>query len=203
MLRGLVVSNGIGGEAAYPSDDRIQFDIVQIDEYFRFSLDGYDLLVTPNGIDHVALFRKRQAIAAFLQAGNALLCCCGWFLDWVPGNRWIHDNSHPTREMRHSIGVDLHRLLRGVDLSQLDHNRHGISGWWACGYIEPAESANVLIQDTWGRAIVVLDSNSTGGTMLLTASGPLGDYSRYGVEAGPTQVLYQNFVDYLARRRVN
>lgn len=202
MLRGLVVSNGIGGETAYPSDRHIRFDVVPIGEAFDLSLAGYDLLVAPNGTDHVALYRQRHTIAASLDAGGALLCCCGWFLDWVPGNRWIHDNSHPTREMRHVVGVDRHGLLRGVDLSQLDHNRHGISGWWACGYIEPAAQADVLIRDTWGRAVVVLDAQTTRGTMLLTASGPLGDYSRYGVAAGPTQVLYDNFLNHLAARQM-
>jgi hypothetical protein len=197
MLRGLVVANGIGSELAFPSEARIHYDIVEIDEHFQLSLNGYDLLIAPNGTDHVALYRQRHLIRDFLNAGNALLACCGWFLDWVPGNRWLHDNSHPTRAMRHAIGLDRHGLLRNVDLSRLDHNRHGISGWWACGYIEPATCADVLIHDTWGRAIVVLDSNSTRGTMLLTASGPLGYASHDGVEAEPTQVLYENFLDYL------
>jgi len=202
MLKGLVVSNGIGAEAAYPSDSRIKYDVVATGDHFDLSLDGYDLFVAPNGTDHVALYRQRQAIADHLNRGGALLCCCGWFLDWVPGNRWIHDNSHPTREMRHCVGTDRQGLLRNVDLSHLDHNRHGISGWWACGYVEPATGADVLIQDPWGRAIVVLDTTSTPGTMLLTASGPLGDYSRYGVEAGPPQVLYDNFLNYLTQCRI-
>ncbi len=197
MLRGLVVSNGIGGEGAYPSNDRVQFDVVEIGGDRELSLEGYDLLVAPNGTDHVALYQQRQVIHEFLNAGGALLCCCGWFLDWVPGNRWVHDNSHPTFEVRHRVGVDRNGLLTDVDLGHLDRNEHGISGWWSCGYIKPAAGADVLIEDTWGRAIVVFDAQSTRGTMLLTASGPLGDYRRYGVEAGPTQILYDNYLNYV------
>lgn len=199
MVRTLVIANGTGSEEAFPDREGFQIDVVQVGPRFQPDLTDYSLLIVPNGADHVAMFRIRDSVRAFLDRGGSLFCFCGWFLDWIPGHRWVHDNTHPTREMRHHAGEDPQGLLQGVDLTQLDHNRHGISGWWACGYIEPAKGANVLIRDPWGRALVVADDSTTPGFLFLTASGPLGDYSRYG-ERGPLLRLYENAMDFVQRR---
>lgn len=199
MLKAIVVSNGIGAENAYLSNSEVDFEVVQIGPDFTLDLQGYELLVIPNGTDHVALYRNREKIREFLDHGNMLFCFCGWFLDWVPGNRWIHDNSKATRDVRHFSGDNYFSLLDGVDVAKLDHNSLGISGWWACGYIEPADGATVLISDTWGRAIVVVDDVTTPGLMFLTASGPVGDYRRYG-DTGPIGQIYQNLMRLAASR---
>lgn len=201
MLKGLVVGNGIGSEQYYPNRNEISYTVQQIDARFALQLDGYDVLIIPNGTDHVALYRERQTIRRFLEQGKVLLCCCGWFLDWVPGNRWIHDNSKPTRDMRHIGGRDPLGLLQNVDLAKLDTNEHDISGWWACGFIEPAAGADVVLHDTWGRAVIVSDSVSTPGLMILTASGPIGDSSAFGYSAGPIQRLYENFIQAVITRQ--
>lgn len=197
MKRALVVSNGIGAELAYPSTSEICFDVVQVVPNLALNLDIYDLLVVPNGADHVAMFRNRDKVRDFLRQGKSLACFCGWFMDWIPGNRWIHDNSHPTKQMRHFKGADSLGLLSGVDLSRLDHNQHGISGWWSCGYIQSSQGAETLIYDTWGRSIVVIDQASTAGLMFLTASGPIGNYGRYVDESNPIGQIYDNFLKYV------
>lgn len=194
MLTGLVVSNGIGSEAYYPSRAEIEFTVHELDAKFQVDLLKYDVLVVPNGTDHVALYREREAIRNFLDQGKVLLCCCGWYLDWVPGNRWIHDNSQPTRDMRHFVGSDPLGLMQNVDIAKLDKNQHGISGWWACGFIEPAPNADVVLHDTWNRAIMVSDSHSTAGLMVLTASGPIGDSAAFGYNESPLQSIYENFL---------
>ena len=200
MKRALVISNGIGAERAFPNREDVCFEVAQVGPDFSVDLAGYDILIAPNGTDHVALYRMRQQIRNFLEAGNSLLCFCGWFLDWVPGNRWIHDNSKPTRDVRHFVGEDQLGLLDEVNLTALDHNRHGISGWWACGFIEPAPGATVLIKDTWDRALVVVDTVTTNGLMILTASGPLGDYSHRGRGTSPLSCLYDNVIRHCANR---
>src|SRR5262245_11813952 len=120
------------------------------------------------------MWRARESVRRTLDRGGALVCADGWFTDWVPGHRWVHDNSHPTCEVRYRIGVDRHRLLDGIDLDQFIFS-HGVSGWWACGYLESPPHADVLLEDTWGRPVMVLDEDTTAGRMLLTASGPLAE----------------------------
>lgn len=199
-LRGLVISSGIGAEEAFSNRPEIEFGVAQVGPHFDPDLSNYDVLIAPNGTDHVALYRIKDKIRAFLDRGGAVCCFCGWFTDWIPGNRWIHDNSHPTREHRHILGDDPHDLMHGVDLARLDHNRHGISGWWACGYIEPANGANVLIKDPWERALVIYDDVTTPGAIYATASGPIGDYTRYEAKGSPISVMYENLLTHLTHR---
>ena len=199
MLSALVISNGIGAAEAYRSNTDIRYDVIEIGPGFRFDADGYDVLLVPNGTDHVAMLHARDDVRAVLERGGALFCFCGWFTDWVPGNRWIHDNSYPTKDVRHHLGIDRHGLFAGVDLAKFDHNRHGISGWWACGYIEPAPDADAVLLDTWGRAVVVLDEATTPGLILATASGPLGDFGDYG--GGALAAVYGHLLRYVAARR--
>lgn len=193
VLRGIIISNGIGSENSFKNRSEITFDHIIVDKDFEVDLTSYDLLIVPNGADHVAMYRIRDQVQAMLQAGKAVFCFCGWFTDWLPGNRWMHDNTHPTRDVRHHIGHDSHNLLENFPLERLDQNEHGISGWWACGYIESSHPENVLIEDTWGRALVVVDERTTPGLMILTASGPLGDFGTHS-DWGFLTELYENFL---------
>jgi hypothetical protein len=176
-IEALLISNGIAGlEQQFRSNDRVRYSIAEIGPDFDPELQGYDLVIAPNGTDHVALYRIRHKIKAFLDAGGTLFCFDGWFSDWIPGNRWIMDNSKKTIDIRYLLGEDPDGLGKLFSIADLNFS-HGISGWWACGYIEPAPSATVLIADTWGRALAVIDRVSTKGLIVMTASGPLADYS--------------------------
>jgi len=192
-LNALVIDNGLGAEKAYRDTDVVRFTTARTGPGFDPRLEDYELLVVPNGCDHVAMHRIRDKVRDFLHAGKALFCFDGWVTDWIPGHRWRHENSKPTRELRHIAGDDSLGLLRGVHVPAMDENAHGIIGWWYCGYIEPAPQAEVLIRDPFGRAVVVADDRSTPGFIFLTASGPLGDY---GDGASPHARLYHNLLDY-------
>ncbi len=198
-LKGLIVDNGTGSGRGYPDQAEIVFDRVVTCRQFQPDLSSYDLLIVPNGSDHVAMLRIRDQVKQMLDGGKSVFCFCGWFTDWLPGHRWFHDNSHPTKEVRHFIGNDPHGLLSGFDPTDLDRNAHGISGWWACGAIESDDPTSVLIRDTWGRSLVVADDESTNGFMFLTASGPVGDYSLYPAWSS-LSVLYKNALQHVIRR---
>ena len=79
---------------------------------------------------------------------------------------------------------------------------NGISGWWACGYIEAHPKAKVLMEDTRQRPLVVIDTESPPGTIILTASGPLGDGSYATTDdSGPNRAmvdLYHALIDYIS-----
>ncbi|MES2709385.1 MAG: hypothetical protein V4726_22495 [Verrucomicrobiota bacterium] len=199
MIQALVVSNGIGGAAFYQSNAEIHYDVAEVTADFDPDLTPYDLLVVPNGSDHVAMLKIRDKVRAFLETGKTVMCFDGWFTNWLPGNRWIHDNTRPTKDVRHFIRTDRHQLLEGVDLRKFDHEKHGMSGWWACGRIECPEAADVVLADTWQRPLVVLDEVTTPGLMFLTASGPLGDFTFYGDPDGIPR-LYRNALRLVANR---
>lgn len=177
QLKALIISNGIEGlSRLYQSNDHIHYDIVEVTQHFDPDFTGYDIVIAPNGTDHVALFRIKERINEFLGQGGTLFCFDGWFTDWIPGNRWIMDNTKKTIDIRYKLKDDPYELGKQFSPEDLTFS-HGISGWWSCGYIEPAPKASVLLEDTWGRPLIVIDESTTRGLMILSASGPLADVS--------------------------
>ncbi len=178
MLDAVVISNAIIGlDRMFASNDRVRYRFAHVTPDFSVDLTGVDLLVVPNGCDHVAMLSIEDTVRDFLARGGTLFCFDGWFTDWMPGNQWRMDNSKPSREVRYHVETDRHGLMDGVDMDELQFN-HGISGWWSCGYIDTADGADVVLADTWNRPVIVLDEVTTPGRIVLTASGPLGDFAQ-------------------------
>ena len=176
MIKALVINNGIHGlERLYQSGPRLHYAFVNTSADFSPDLKPYDLLIVPNGTDHIAMHKICNKVRAFLNAGKTLFCFCGWFTNWVPGNRWVMDNSKKSIDVRYQKGTDKYGILDGVDMDEFSFYE-GISGWWACGFIEAAPGADVLISDTWGRALMVIDEATTAGKIVLSASAPLADF---------------------------
>ncbi len=198
MLQAAVVSNGVYGlESCFGSNKRVAYRFLPVTADFSPELDGFDLLIVPNGSDHVAMGRARDRVASFVARGGLLFCFDGWFTDWIPGNRWVRDASKPTRDIRYRCERDRHGLLNGVPIDELAFH-HGVSGWWACGYIDPAAGADAVLVDTWNRPVAVLDERTAKGAMFLTASGPLIDGPIEGKMG--LKRFYENLIDYAQQR---
>lgn len=174
-IKAAVVSNGIEGLKNYfISSEVIHYSFLEITKEFNPNLEPYNLLIVPNGSDHIAMHKIKDKVAAFLANGNSLFCFDGWFTNWLPNNQWIMNNDLKSINQRYTVKSDNNNLLENVNINDLIYNNN-ISGWWSCGYIEASEKAEVILQDSWERPIVVLDEKSTKGIIFLTASGPLGD----------------------------
>ncbi len=198
-LQAAIISNGIEGlDRLYRPNQWVEYRLLTVDADFRPDLSPYDLLIAPNGADHIALYRNRDQINEFLHAGKALFCFDGWFTDWVPGNRWIMDNSKKTIDVRYTVKDDPFGIGEQFSVEDLNFS-HGISGWWACGYIEPAPGASVLLEDTWERPLVVIDDQTTNGIMVLSASGPLADFSYATTDDNRAYQAMQDFYHALLR----
>lgn len=204
-LKAAVVDNGIIGlHGQFVSNEAVQYSFLKVTGDFDPDLSLFDLLIVPNGSDHIAMMRIKENVASFLASGKALCCLDGWFTPWIPNNRWVMDNSKKSIELRYFPQTDPQELLKGVDIQQLIFS-HGISGWWSCGYIEQAPQACVVLEDTWQRPIIVLDEQSTAGTIFLTASGPLGDGSYATTDDDSSNnalsKLYHNFIQFLQKKK--
>ena len=174
-IKAAVVSNGIEGLREYfVSSEVIHYSFLEITKEFNPDLDAFNLLIVPNGSDHIAMFKIKDKVAVFLEKGNTIFCFDGWFTNWLPNNQWIMSNDIKSIDQRYSVKSDSHNLLKNVNIDDLIYNNN-ISGWWSCGYIETTIDAEVILQDSWQRPVVVFDEKSTNGTIFLTASGPLGD----------------------------
>lgn len=201
MLNALVISNTIVGLTdSFVSNDLVRYRFETINEHFDPDLSLVDLLIVPNGSDHVAMLKIKSKVREFLDEGKTLFCFCGWFTNWVPGNQWRHDNSKATKDVRLTLKTDRYGLFDGLDLQKFNFN-HGITGFWACGYIEANPEADVVLEDTWQRPVIVLDEVSTNGLMLLTASGPVGDYSYDPAEDDGIAGLFRNMLKLANERK--
>ncbi|MEP7251150.1 MAG: hypothetical protein ABI683_02185 [Ginsengibacter sp.] len=200
MLKAILISNNIEGlENYFQSNEKVSYEISHVTKHFYPDLSSYDLLIVPNGSDQVAMGKIKDKVKDFLDEGKALICCDGWFTNWVPGNQWRMDNDKKTIDIRYFVKDDPHGFFKGLDVNEFIFS-HGISGYWACGYIVAAENATVILEDTWQRPIIVLDEKTTNGLMFLTASGPLGDMTFDGKESKKQSSLvklYQHVIDYL------
>lgn len=175
MIQAAVISNSLDGIHRYfVSDMEVTYAFLEITKDFNPDFQPFDLLIVPNGSDHIAMAKLKDKVAAFLEDGKSLFCFDGWFTNWIPGNQWIMSNEKKTIDIRYKIKTDRYNIFDGIDIDKLIYS-HNISGWWACGYIDASENAEVLLEDTWQRPIIVLDEKTTNGTIILTASGPLGD----------------------------
>jgi hypothetical protein len=204
MIQAAVISNGIQGIHRYfMSSDRVTYNILTVDGNFDPDLESYHLLIIPNGCDHIAMAKLKNKVRSFLDMGKSLFCMDGWFTEWVPGNQWIMDNSKKSIEVRYALKTDRYNLFDDVNLESFIFS-HGISGWWSCGYIEAAPLADVIVEDTWNRPIIVLDEKTTNGLMFLTASGPLGDSAGQATDdehsMSDLTKLYQNVLSLVIER---
>lgn len=205
MLKAAVISNSVEGiEHMFISNQQINYSLFEITANFKPDFSDYDILIVPNGSDQIAMYRIKDIVRDFLNAGKILFCFDGWFTAWVPGNQWIMDNTHKTIDIRYHIVNDRYNLFNGIDVNKFIFS-HGISGWWACGSIHANPDADIILADTWGRPIIVLDEVSTNGLMFLTASGPMAD-TLFGTndegqdswcEVGK---FYRRLIDFIAQR---
>lgn len=194
MLHVAVIHNGVEGtERYFDGTPGVRYRFERIRTAWTPDFASDDVIIVPNGADHVALYRARLAIRGVLDRGGVVVCGCGFFTPWVPGMQWFHDNSHPNRLVRYDLVCDPLRLLEGVNIDALATNEHGISGWWACGYIDATVRESVVLADTWNRAVLVADTCSTRGLIIASASGPLGEFGDNGALGAATR-LYRNIL---------
>lgn len=204
-LKVAVVHNGIEGlDGLYPDSVYMQHTWIKVAYPVVTDLQDFDVLIVPNGSDHVFMERMKDKVRTFLDAGGILCCFDGWFTPWVPGNRWIMDNSKRTIDVRYSVASDPYGFTDGVNMEGLNFS-NGISGWWACGYIQPAPGAVVVLEDTWQRPLLVVDEHSTAGTMILSASAPLSDttYATTDDDASMQAVasMYRNIAAFMYNKK--
>lgn len=195
QLNAALIDSGVtGGVSYFGESPRVRYRVERITADWQPTFANDDLLIVPNGANHVALYEARHAIADFLQRGGVLFCFCGYFTPWLPGSVWTHDNRVALRDLEYEIVHDPLGLMRGVSAAALCCNPHGIRGGWACGEILADHADAVVLRDNFGRTLMIADRHSTHGLIVTTASGPLGDPDPSAPASATTQ-LFRNLID--------
>ncbi|MEO7530059.1 MAG: hypothetical protein ABIS69_01570 [Sediminibacterium sp.] len=204
MIQAMVINTGARGvKHSYLSTPDIEFTHIYIAKDFDVNLDGYDLLFLPNGSDHLALYTIRHRISDFLAKGGMLFNFSGWFMNYIPGSQWVMSTDIKSIDVRYYANTDRYGLLKDVAIDQLIY-RNGISGWWACGYIETNPNADIVLKDTLGRGIIILDEHTTNGTIVCVSGGPVTD-KKFGDDTGgqmhPVNQLFANFLQFAISKK--
>lgn len=202
MINAAVVNSGVhSSKSGFKDNDQIKYTYLDVTGNFNPDLSPFDLLLTGNPTDHVALYKIKDKIADFLNAGKTLFCFSGWYTNYIPGNRWVMERDIKTIDIRYYKESDKNGLLNGVNIDELIY-MNGISGWWACGHIETSPNAEVLLVDTLKRPIMILDEQTTNGTIICTSGGPLnGRKSKNEEDLHAINVLYNNLIDYIYKKQ--
>ena len=202
MINAAVVNSGVhGSKSGFKDNDQIKYTYLDITKNFNPDLSSFNLLLTGNPTDHVALYKIKDKIADFLDAGNSLFCFSGWYTNYIPGNRWVMERDIKSIDIRYFKESDKNNLLDGVNIDELIF-MNGISGWWACGHIEASPNAEILLVDILNRPIMILDEQTTNGTIICTSGGPLNGRKSKNEENLPAvNVLYNNLIDYIYKKQ--
>lgn len=203
MISALVINSGThGSENYFVSTEQIKYTHYYVTKHFDPDLSAYNLLIAGNAVDHIAMFKIKDKIEAFLAQGNCLFCFSGWYTNYIPDNRWIMNTDIKSIDVRYQLGQDRYGIFNGVNIDELIYTNN-ISGWWACGYIEASAQAEILLTDSLNRPVMILDKKSTKGTIICTAGGPLNDKPRGENESlHAINVLYNNLIDFVAKQKM-
>jgi hypothetical protein len=153
---------------------RERLERVSLYELEQHSLEPYDALIIPNNIDEEFLYRQRQRIADFLEAGRILISFAQPFLPWLPGQVLWQPSPLDIME-RTVLANDEHPIFKGVTEYDLNYRR-GVKGFFSRGYFEAPEHAEIVLRDNAGATVVYIDRSTTKGTILAGAGTDLLGY---------------------------
>lgn len=155
-------------------------------------LDCYDLagaelsryagLVVPPSVDQEHLFRHRDLIRGYLDAGGVVVFGGHLHRDWLPGASTFVPLSPPSLGAYRVADVADHPVFAGVEPDDLTFRR-GVAGFFARGHHPPPESAEILVRLAGGEPVTYVDRSSTAGTILVQTTC---DLLGYGGGAGGT-----------------
>lgn len=193
-MRIALIDNGVAGLGDYyVAGPGIEYRRERITARWQPDFSADDVLLAPNGTDHVALYEARNAVHALLARGGAVLCFCGFFTPWLPGSQWRHDIGAPLGALRYALRHDALALFEGVEPEALCQDAHGIRGGWACGTIVTAHPTSVVLVDNFARVLMIADQRTTPGLIIATASGPVWDEAPTRAASG-VRHLYRNIL---------
>lgn len=156
------------------SDPRLEpVDLYTLPEV---DLGRFAALVVSPLADQEFLYRYRQVVAEFLDAGRAVIFGGHLLRTWLPGAAPFVPLPRPSRRAYQVVEVAEHPIFAGVHPDDLTFRR-GVAGFFARGHHPPPPGARVLTRLAGGEPATYLDEVSTPGAILVQASSDLLGYT--------------------------
>jgi hypothetical protein len=142
--------------------ERMGVDPIDVYDLPSTDLTPYTGLIISGRVDQELLYRERQKIRAFLDAGKVVVFSGQIFRDWLPGagNATVVDLA----ELGGTEAVTFapHPVLEGLTPADL-------GAIFVHGYYPTPPGAEVVVSFKDGRAVLYVDRASTGGTIMAHA----------------------------------
>ena len=125
-------------------------------------LHPYTGLIISGRVDQELLYREREKIRAFLDAGKTVVFSGQLFREWLPGATGTVPVNLAELGGTGAMCVGSHPVLDGLTADQLGAN-------FVHGYNPTPPGAEVLLTLPGDKAVIYVDRTSTGGTILVHA----------------------------------
>lgn len=159
--------------------------------YADFS--AYAGVIITNFVEEAFLLEHKGIIENYLNDGGVILSQTENFLPWLPGcENWMRSQiSLKDREIR--LTEPIHPIFAGIDSYDLNYKK-GVRGFFSRGYLEAPEHSEVIVEDQEGKAIIYIDRNTTGGTIVAGAGT---DLYRFGIQENSSRVLRKQILNWI------
>lgn len=159
--------------------------------YADFS--AYAGVIITNFVEEAFLLEHKGIIENYLNDGGVILSQTENFLPWLPGcENWMRSQiSLKDREIR--LTEPIHPMFAGIDPYDLNYKK-GVRGFFSRGYLEAPEHSEVIVEDQEGKAILYIDRNTTGGTIVAGAGT---DLYRFGIQENSSRVLRKQILNWI------
>jgi len=163
-------------------------------------IDVYDLpavdlrsfpgLVVSSQVDQEFLYRHRQMVREFLDAGGVVAFSGHVARRWLPGAGRFQPKAVESHDDYTVVEANPHPVFEGVATEDLTYQR-GVAGFFARGHNPPPAGATVILRLADGEPVAYVDEASTDGTVFVHSGNDLVGFGRRSSTAArvPEQLL--------------
>lgn len=150
-------------------------------------LEGYTGLIISGRVDQELLYRERDKIRAFLDAGKVVVFSGQIFRDWLPGAPGTTPVDLQALGGVGAVTVRPHPILDGLTAEDL-------GAGFVHGYNPTPPGAEVVVSLSGERAVLYVDRATTGGTILVHAGI---NFMNYIVEQSAVRELIPRLIAWI------
>lgn len=149
------------------------FHFIDMYDFEQTDLTPYKAIVVHDFVDQLYLYKHRDRIEAYLNAGNIVIWSGHLTTDWLPGcSHFIPKPINNFSDYNVSI-VQPHPVFNGVTTEDMTLNK-GVAGFFARGaHLPLPKHAEALLTLPDGFVTTYIDRHTTNGTIFVHAGRDL------------------------------
>jgi hypothetical protein len=153
--------------------------LVQIDQYElpETTLSSFAGVVVSSQADQDFLYRHRDRIRSYLDAGGVVAFSGHLSREWLPGAGTFVPKEIESHDDYEVVEATSHPVFDGVTMEDLTYQR-GVAGFFARGHNPPPAAARVLLRLADGEPIVYVDHETTEGVVFAHSGNDLIGFTR-------------------------